>query len=95
MSALNRVAKDTLKGAALAELAGLTAAVVNGDSSATDITVTGVKVGDTIESVVMFASGVPSIVTDEVSITADDTIQLDTTDSTGNTLLVRFWPAKG
>ena len=81
----------TNKGKSLAELQAITSFVADGASAVSDITVTGVGALDTIESVTMFAAGVPSDVTADASVTAADTIQLATVDSTGNKLVVRYW----
>jgi hypothetical protein len=73
------------------ELQAVKSAVVAGAAADADITVTGIMADDTLESVTMFDTGVPSDVTAEASITDDDTVVLDTTNSTGNQLLVRWW----
>jgi len=64
--------------------------VVNGAAADTNIAVAGITTGDEIVSVIMFDTGVPSVVTAEASITSNGNIQLDTTDSTGNKLVVTW-----
>lgn len=91
--AVERVAPDTLKGKSLRELKGFTTTVVAGTTAATNIAVSGIAVADVIQSVIMYAAGVPSDVTSEASITSAGNIQLDTTDSTGNQLVVSYWPS--
>lgn len=81
----------TNKGKAIKELQSVNQFVADGAIAVTDITVTGIGSTDTIETVTMFAAGVPSDVTAEASITAADTIQLSTTNSTSNKLVVRYW----
>lgn len=81
-------------GHAIRELQSVTQEAVAGAAAVTNIAVAGIATTDTLESVTMFAAGVPSDVTGEASITSAGNIQLSTTNSTGNTLLVR-WLAKG
>lgn len=79
-------------GHALRELQGKKTSVVSGAAAATNIALTGVAPGDTLGSVLMFAGGVPSDVTSEAAITSAGNIQLSTTNSTGNTLVVEWYP---
>lgn len=77
-------------GHALRQLQNRFQVVVDGELADTDITVTGVKVGDVVE-VVQFAAGVPSIPAGAVTVTEADTIQIaSSTDSTK--LLVTVYP---
>ena len=78
-------------GHALKELQSLKTEVLDGAAAVTNIAVTGIAVGDTIQSAVMYAAGVPSNVTAEVSITSAGNIQLATTDSTSNKLVVNWF----
>lgn len=89
---IKRVSKDTVKGEVLHALANPTVAIASGAAAATNITATGLKPTDHVVKALMFAGGVPSDVTSEVSITADDTVQLSTTNSTGNTLVIEAIP---
>ena len=83
--------------AALVELQGLKVAVVAGTTSATNIPITGIATNDTIVSVVLiaFVAGTPSLtitdVTSQASITSAGNIQLSTTNTTGDTLLVHWF----
>lgn len=76
---------------AIAELQALQTATVAGAAAATNIAISGITTQDTIESVVEFAAGVPTDRTAEASITSDGNIQLSTTDTTGDVLLVRWY----
>jgi hypothetical protein len=80
---------------AIRELQGKATTVVAGAAATTDIAVTGIAVGDTLGSVLMFAAGVPSDVSSEASITSAGNIQLSTTDSTGNQLVVEWYAHVG
>lgn len=93
---LKSVPAQTDRGGAIRELQGLKTAVVSGAAADTDITVAtsdgiALKSDDTLESVIMFAAGVPSDVTVEASIQSNGKLQLDTTNSTGNKLMVTWW----
>lgn len=79
------------QGHAISELQSLTTETAAGAAANANIAVAGIAIGDTLQSVVMFASGVPSIVTSEASVTSAGNIQLTTTVSTGNTLVVNFF----
>ncbi len=68
----------------------LKSAVVSGAAADTNIAVSGLSLQAQILAVVMFDTGVPSDVGSEVSISAAGQIQLSTTDSTGNKLLVIY-----
>lgn len=87
----------TGKGSAAAmirELQAQKSGVADGALPATNITLTGVKANDTLVSVIHFEAGAPTAdMVAEASITADDTIQLSTTDTTGDKLVVT-WLAK-
>lgn len=87
------VTQYTVKGKAINEVQAMTQAVVAGTTATTDIAVTGITVADTIVGVIMFAAGVPSDVTSEASVTSAGNIQLSTTNSTGNQLLVTYIPS--
>lgn len=84
------ITPHTRKGRAIVELQSVVTEVVAGTTSATNIAVANILTTDTLESVIMFAAGVPSDVTGEASITSNGNIQLSTTNSTGNTLIVRW-----
>lgn len=88
---LRSVGFDTVKSQAIKELQRLKTKVVSGAAAATNIALTGIATDDTIQSVVMFAAGVPSDVTAEATVASAGNIQLSTTDSTGNQLVVSFW----
>jgi len=90
---IKRVSKDTVKGKAIHALASPKVAVVDGGAAETDLTATGLSAGDHVVSALMYAGGVPSDVTGEVTVTADDTVQLSTTDSTGNKIVINAVPA--
>lgn len=77
--------------AMIKELQGLTTNIGDGTTAATNIAVAGIALEDTLQSVIMFAGGVPSDVTSEASITSAGNIQLSTTDSTGNKLLITWF----
>lgn len=79
------------EGHAIRQLQGAWQAVVAGDAAATDITVTGAKVGDEVK-VLAFNAGTPSVPAGAVSVTAADTIQFATADTTGDTLVVTVYP---
>ena len=89
--ALENVTQHTDRGAAINELQGLKTAVVAGALAVTNIPVAGISMADTIRSALMFTAGVPSDVTAEVSIPSAGNIQLATTDSTGNQLVVDYF----
>lgn len=70
--------------------ANLKTTVVAGTTATTNIAVSGIATSDILRRVLMFAAGVPSDVTAEASITTAGNIQLATTNSTGNTLVVEW-----
>lgn len=80
------------QGHAIKELQGKKTSVVTGGAAATDLPMAGVGANDSIGSVIMFASGTPSDVTSEASISSAGNIQLSTTNSTGNQLVVEWYP---
>lgn len=97
------IPKDTNKGVLLDNLskqldsiAARTKEVVAGDGSATDIPVAGIKVGDILESV-LHEDGTTGVtqaeLVGEASITSDGNIQLSTTDTTADVLIVTWRPA--
>jgi len=92
---LEAITKDTIKGAAIRELQGLQCAVVTGDSANTDIPVAGTTVkGTTL--VAVLHNTVTTGVTEanrvaEASITSDGNLQLDTTDTSTDQLVVWFF----
>lgn len=91
---MQKVSSHTVKGRAIKELQDTKVFVVTGGAAAAQLTCTGIKVGDTVESVVMYAAGVPSLIAlSEVSIPAADKIALSTTNSTSNKLVVTFRPS--
>lgn len=65
--------------------------LVAGDAAETPITVTGIKESDELVSVIFFDTGVPADVTDEVTITGEDTIELSSTNTSGGHLLITFF----
>lgn len=65
--------------------------VGNGAAAVTNIAVAGITTADELQSVIMFASGVPSDVTSEASITSAGNIRLSTTNSTGNKLVINWY----
>ena len=67
-------------------------AVVAGAAADTDITVTGIALGDTLISVVEFAGGVPTSRTSTTTITAANTIQCSVV-TTGDVLVVLYHDA--
>lgn len=100
MPTLEEITEFTLKGKALKELQSLRQVVVAGDSATTNIPIADVTVKNTtILSVVEVAhdpagggAGISTLALDdrtsEAEITSDGNLQLDTTDTTGSTLLV-------
>lgn len=81
---------------AIRELQAKTVSVADGAAANANIAVAGIGTADTVGSVVMFAAGVPSVVpVSEVTITAAGIIQLSTTVSTGNKLVVEWYPHVG
>lgn len=78
----------------LTELQGLSFTVVNGTTSATNIAVAGIATEDTIIFVLRFPAAYAianiSDLTSEASITSAGNIQLSTTNTTGERLVV-FW----
>jgi hypothetical protein len=91
------VTKDTFQGGAnlangflanvVGELQGGKAIVLAGAAANTNIAVAGIKTTDTIASAIMFAAGVPSLVT--VNITSAGFVQ-STTSTAGNTILLQY-----
>lgn len=94
-TAVSKLTNGTAKADAILEVAGAVTKVLAGTTAVTNIAVAGAKVGDVIESCIMFASGVPSDVTSEASFTSAGNLRLSTTDSTGNTLILRYRPSLG
>lgn len=67
--------------------------VLAGAADATDIAVPGLLPGDTILSCMHYTAGVPTAeLRAEVQITDNETIQLTTTDTTGDVLVLEFAP---
>lgn len=89
--ALRSPGRATVKAEAIKELQRFKTSVVNGAAAATNIPVAGITTSDTIQSVLMFAAGVPSSVTSAASITSNGNIQLAAVNSTGNVLVVNWW----
>jgi len=87
---MKSVTPDTNRGEAISELQGLTTIVVAGAAALTNIAVAGLGIKDTLQSVVQYTGGVPSVVLD-ASITAAGVIQTAVTITTGNTLVVQFY----
>ncbi|MDH5183982.1 MAG: hypothetical protein OEX12_08850 [Gammaproteobacteria bacterium] len=92
MNKFDKLSAETVKGNALKVLAGQKQSVVAGTTAATNIALAGAAVGDVIQSVIMYATGVPSDVTAEASITSAGNLQLSTTNSSTNTLVVTWLP---
>lgn len=66
--------------------------VLAGAAADTNITVTGIKVGDIVQTCVEFTPSTSIVdLTSNVTITADDTIQIDV-DTTGDDLFMVFLP---
>lgn len=74
--------------AVLTELQSLKITVVAGTTAVTNIPVALIDSLDTFVSVIRFHSGTPSDVTSQTSVTSTGNIQLATTDTTGDVLLV-------
>lgn len=92
MALENAHSTRTVKGKAIQELQGLTKVLVAGAAAATDIAITGIKVTDTIKSVLHFTpSAAMADLTSEASITAAGVIQLSTTATTGDQLIVEYY----
>lgn len=95
---LEQVTEFTIKGKAINELQRLREKLVAGAGIGADIAVAGIKTIDTILSVLQYdpnggGAGVGALadLTSEASITSDGNIQLDTTDTTGTQLIVKFF----
>ena len=65
-------------------------AVVSGAAANTNIAISGLRLDAQILAVIMVAAGVPSDVGSEVVIASAGNIQLTTTNSTGNKLMVMY-----
>jgi hypothetical protein len=65
--------------------------VVDGAAADTNIPIAGIAVADEIQSVIHYDTGVPADITAEVSITSAGNIQVDTTVTTGNKLVVTYY----
>lgn len=93
--ALYKDKKDlaTNKGRKIYELQSLTTTLVAGTTATTNIAVTGIATEDTLQSVLMQDGTTKAVtnVSSEASITSAGNIQLATTDSTGNTLIVNWY----
>lgn len=77
--------------AAVRELQGLTMDVVAGADVDTNIAITGIAVEDTLMAVLHYTAGAAvANLTSEAAITSAGNIQLTTTDTTGDQLVV-FW----
>lgn len=88
--AVEEITEGTVKGKAINELQRLTPAVVAGAAADTDIPVTGITTEDTLQSVIEFASGVPTDRTATTSITSDGNIQCSV-DTASDVLVVQYW----
>jgi len=88
------ITKETVKGKALNELQGLKTVVLAGAGAATNIPVTGLKVSDTIQSV-LHQDGVSGVMLGELSAEASiptaGNLQISTTVTTGNKLILNYW----
>lgn len=87
----DRPAKTRAKVNEVVGRSNLKTSVVNGTTAVTNIAVAGITTADEIQSVVMYAAGVPSDVTSEASITSAGNIRLSTTNSTGNKLVINWY----
>lgn len=81
--------------AILQELQGHRVSVVAGGTAVTNLNLTGAAVGDTLQSVIRIHTGVPSDVTSQASITSAGHLQLATTDTTGDVLIVSWFRKLG
>lgn len=90
MSKFDKVAKDTVKGRAIHAQAGMKPDVLAGAAAATNIAVAGAVVGDVIMGCIHNTAGTLVDVTGEASFTTDGNLQLSTTDTTADQLLL-FW----
>ena len=91
---MQKIARDTLKGKAINQLQKLKTVVVAGVAAAnTDINVTGVKKGDTVQSAILYTAGVPSDVTTGFTINADGKFRSTGATGAGNQLVISYWPA--
>lgn len=79
---------DTELPGILQELRGLTTVVVAGAAANTNIAVAGLKVDDHVQSVVQYASGVPSVLTPSAQSAGN--LQFASA-TTGNQLVVTFY----
>ena len=90
---MESVTEFTDRGKAIKELQQLIAATVAGSTALTNIAVTGIKLVDTLQSVIEIATttGIPTDRTAETSITSDGNIQLSTTNTPRDKLIVQYW----
>lgn len=87
--------REEHQGFAIRQLQGLKTATVAGALAATNIALAGAKTTDHIVSVIEYAAGVPTDRTAEASIPTDGNLQLSTTDTSGDTLVVMTMPMVG
>ena len=89
------ITKDTVKGAAIRELQGLQCAVLTGAAINTNIALTGATVKGTTLIAVLHNTVTTGVTeanrVDEAAITTDGNLQLDTTDTTNDQLVVWFF----
>lgn len=81
---------------AIRELQAKTVTVVDGAAVDTNIAIAGITTKDTLGSVLRFVTDTPtSNLVGEASITSDGNIQLSATNTTGNKLVVEWYPHVG
>lgn len=81
---------------AIRELQGKQIAVVDGAAVDTNIAIAGITTADTLGAVIRFVTDTPtSNLVDEAAITSDGNIQLSSTNTTGNKLIVEWYPHVG
>ena len=88
------ITNETIKGTAIRELQGLQCAVVTGTTAATDIALAGATVKKTTLVAVLREDATTGVtlsnLVSEAAITSDGNLQLDTTNTTGSSLIVWF-----
>ena len=77
------------------ELQSKATAILAGAAATTNIALTGATTADTLGSVIHNTAGTLADVTSEASITSDGNIQLSTTDTTGDQLVVEWYKHVG
>lgn len=92
MSLQDMEGAETKKGFAIAELQNLKTLIVTGGADGADLTATGLKTSDTLQSVLRYVAGVPtSNLLSTSEITEEDVLVVTGTNTTGDVLVVQYW----